>query len=58
MVESTRWLSEPKTNWPKSEECLESITEECRIHYYRFQLLRQVVPHYSLGVAFCEKPED
>ena len=31
------WLSE--TNWPKSEECLESITEECRTELKKAQAL-------------------
>ena len=33
------WLSEPKTNWPKFEECLESITEECRTELKKAQAL-------------------
>ena len=33
------WLSEPKKSWPKSEECLESITEECRTELKKAQAL-------------------
>ena len=65
------WLSEPKTNWPKSKECLEHITEECRTEVkkaHRMEATEEIVHLASTGrpdfeacipiTDFCEKSED